>query len=181
MAELIEPDVRVADSFRAAMADFRAEGRGAPADDSALARDLLDFGDRWDSDAGFAEFVADLRARGQKSYPVAPTWTHTSSFWWVNGNEFLGCIRVRHEMVPAVVESAGLIGYDIAPCARRQGHGTAMLKAVLPFVRQLGFDRALITCDPDNAGSRKVMLNNGGVLEGERNGKLRFWVPVPPL
>ena len=99
----------------------------------------------------------------------------------MEGNEFLGSIRVRHEMVPAVLESAGLIGYDIAPRARRQGHGTAMLKAVLPFVRQLGFDQALITCDPDNIGSRQVMLNNGGVFEAERNGKLRFWVPVPPL
>jgi len=53
-----------------------------------------------------------------------------------------------------------------------------MLRAALPIVAGMGFDRALITCDPDNVASRKVMENNGGVFEGERNGKLRYWVPT---
>lgn len=179
VAELIEPDVRVADSFRAAMADFRREGRGGPDDDSALGRDLNTFGPSWHTPEGFAAFVAELRSRGDESRPHPEGWTWVSSFWWVDDAQFLGSIRVRHEQVPAVLEEAGLIGYDIAPAARRQGHATAMLRAVLPIVGQFGFDRALITCDPDNVGSRKVMENNGGVFDGERNGKLRFWVPVP--
>jgi len=179
MAELIEPHARVATSFRAAMAGFRAEGRGGPDDDSALARDLGDFGPTWDTPTGFAAFVAELRSRGDESIPHPVGWTWTTSFWWVEGADFLGSIRIRHREIPAVLDEAGLIGYDIAPAHRRRGHATAMLAATLPFVRTLGFDRALITCDPDNVGSRKVMENNGGVFEGERNGKLRFWVPVP--
>ncbi|HEX2902693.1 MAG TPA: GNAT family N-acetyltransferase [Jatrophihabitans sp.] len=179
MAELIEPDSGVADSFRLAMAEFRAEGRGGPEDDSALGSDLRQFGTRWHTAEGFAAYVAELRARADHAVPKPAGWTWTSSFWWVDGQTYLGSIRVRHEEVPAVLAETGLIGYDISPSARRRGHGTAMLQAVLPFVRELGFDRALITCDPDNLGSRKVMQNNGGVFEGERNGKLRFWVPVP--
>ncbi len=179
MPELIEPDNRVAASFRAAMADFRAEGRGGPEDDSALAHDLRDFGSTWDTDEGFAAFVADLGARGDESIPHPHGWIWTTSFWWVDGSRYLGSIRVRHRLIPRLLEAGGLIGYDIAPAHRRQGHGTAMLRATLPFVRTLGFDRALITCDPENVGSRKVMENNGGVFEGERNGKLRYWVPVP--
>jgi predicted acetyltransferase len=81
-------------------------------------------------------------------------------------------------MIPPVLAEAGLIGYDVAPKARRHGHGTAMLRAALPIARKLGFDRALITCDPDNVGSRRVMENNGGIFECERNGKLRYWVPT---
>lgn len=110
--------------------------------------------------------------------PAPPGWTHTTSYWWADGDRFLGSIRIRHEEVPAVLDEAGLIGYDIAPRERRQGHGTAMLRAMLPIAATMGFDRVLITCDPDNIGSRRMMENNGGVFEGQRNGKLRFWLPT---
>ncbi|HTZ43111.1 MAG TPA: GNAT family N-acetyltransferase [Jatrophihabitans sp.] len=180
MPELVRPAPQYADSFRAAMADFIAEGRGAPDDDSALGRGIAEFAGRWQSDAGFAEFLDALHAAGDTSRPAPPNWTHVSTFWWADGAEFLGSIRIRHEMVPAVLEDAGLIGYDIAPRARRRGHGTAMLRAALPHARALGFDQALISCDSDNLASRRVMENNDGVLDGERDGKLWFWVPTTP-
>jgi predicted acetyltransferase len=53
-----------------------------------------------------------------------------------------------------------------------------MLRAVLPHALALGIDPALLTCDTDNVGSRKVIEANGGVFEDERSGKLRFWVPT---
>ena len=37
---------------------------------------------------------------------------------------------------------------------------------------------ALLTCDVDNEASRRVILSAGGVLEDQRDGKLRFWVPT---
>jgi len=178
--QLVAPTVQLADSFRAAMADFAAEGRGGPDDDSALGSGIAEFGDRWHTDQGFAEFVERLHAAADRAVPAPPGWTHVTSYWWAEGSEYLGSIRVRHELVPAVLESAGLIGYDVAPRVRRRGHATAMLRAVLPIVAGMGFDRALITCDPDNVASRKVMEKNGGVFEGERNGKLRYWVPTVP-
>ncbi len=178
MPELIVPTVRLAASFRAAMADFIAEGRGGPDDDSALARNIAEYGNRWHAEAGLAEFVAELLRQGDPALPPPPGWTHTSTYWWADGERYLGSIRIRHQLIPPVLAEAGLIGYDIAPKARRQGHGTAMLRAALPIARRLGFDRALITCDPDNVGSRRVMENNGGVFEAERNGKLRYWVPT---
>ena len=53
-----------------------------------------------------------------------------------------------------------------------------MLRQALPIARDLGIDPALITCDVGNVGSRTVIERNGGVLEDERAGKLRFWVPA---
>ena len=53
-----------------------------------------------------------------------------------------------------------------------------MLQAALPVARGLGIDQALLTCDVDNEASRKVILSAGGVLEDQRDGKLRFWVPT---
>ena len=41
-----------------------------------------------------------------------------------------------------------------------------------------GIDPALVTCDADNVGSRKVIEANRGVLEDVRGVKMRFWVPT---
>jgi predicted acetyltransferase len=38
----------------------------------------------------------------------------------------------------------------------------------------------LITCDVDNIASRRVIEHNGGVLEDQREQKLRFWAPTTP-
>ena len=53
-----------------------------------------------------------------------------------------------------------------------------MLTQSLPIAGALGIEPALVTCDLDNAGSRKVIESAGGELEDERHGKLRFWVPT---
>lgn len=42
----------------------------------------------------------------------------------------------------------------------------------------LSIDPALLMCDQDNIGSRKIIEANGGVLEGTAEGMLRYWVPT---
>jgi predicted acetyltransferase len=96
----------------------------------------------------------------------------------VEGDEFLGRTSIRHRLTPALLEIGGHVGYDVRPSARRRGHATAMLQAALVVARDLGIDPALVTCDVDNVGSRTVIERNGGVLEDQRSGKLRFWVPT---
>ena len=51
-----------------------------------------------------------------------------------------------------------------------------MLRQALVVARELGIDPALVTCNVDNIASRLVIERNGGVLEDEREGRLRFWV-----
>jgi len=178
MPQLLEPSAALAPSFRSAMADFAAEGRGGPHDDSALGRYLTGFAAQWHTPQGFERFLAMLRQEGDTSAPPPPNWVHSSTYWWAEGSEFLGSIRIRHALTPRLLETAGHIGYDVAPKARRQGHGTAMLRAALPIAAGMGLETVLITCDTDNVGSRRVIEANGGVLEDERSGKLRFWVPT---
>ena len=180
MPELLIPSAALAPSFRAAMADFVAEGRGGPQDHSALSRNLIEFGGQWHTTAGLERFLAELRAQGDTSVPPPPDWVHTSTYWWAEGSRYLGSIRIRHALTPGLLVTGGHIGYDVAPRARLQGHGTAMLRAALPVAASLGIDRALLTCDVGNVGSRKVIRANGGVLEDERDGTLRFWVPTNP-
>ena len=101
-----------------------------------------------------------------------------TELWWVDGDAFLGRLSIRHRLTPLLLEVGGHIGYDVRPSARRLGHATAMLGAALPVASALAIDPALLTCDVTNVASRKVIERNGGRLEDERAGKLRFWVPT---
>jgi predicted acetyltransferase len=53
-----------------------------------------------------------------------------------------------------------------------------MLAAALPEARALAIDPALLTCDESNTGSRRIIETNGGELEDNRDGRLRYWVPT---
>jgi predicted acetyltransferase len=176
MAELSLPVERVRDSFLAAMQEFRAEGRGGPDDGSMIGYELREFGPTWPD--GFGRYVAWLRSLSREDAPKPAGHVPATTFWWVDGDEYLGRIALRHRLTPHLLEAGGHIGYDVRPSARRRGHATAMLRAVLPVARGLGIDPALVTCDVDNVASRRVIEHNGGVFEDQRGGKLRFWVPT---
>jgi predicted acetyltransferase len=179
MPELILPDGRVQTSFLTAMKEFQAEGRGGADDNhSMLGREIQLWGDRWEDPDVFAEYVAWLRADALEGSSRPPGFVPATSMWWAAGDEYLARITVRHRLTPSLLLVGGHIGYDVRPSARRRGHATSMLAAALPVARGLGIERALLTCLTDNLGSRKVIEANGGVLEDERDGMLRFWVPT---
>lgn len=107
-----------------------------------------------------------------------------SHFWMIaDSGDMIGAIRVRHILHNEFLQTeCGHIGYDIAPSYRSQGHGTHMLHLVLVKALQLGIETALVTADDDNYASRKVIENNGGVLDEIVYGKVferpiaRYWV-----
>lgn len=178
MPRLIAPNARLRASFAAAMDEFRTEGRGLADDRSIIGRYLRDDAEATRSDAAFQAFVDSVRAERLEETPRPEGYVPDTELWWVEGDEFLGRIGVRHRLTPTLLEMGGHIGYDVRPSARRRGHATEMLRQALEVARGLDIDPALVTCDVDNVGSRIVIERNGGVLEDERAGKLRFWVPT---
>ena len=130
--------------------------------------------------AAFAAFAQRLRELALPETRRPEGMVPATTLWWVDGDEYLGRLSIRHELTDVLREFGGHIGYVVRPSARRQGHAGAMLAASLPFARALGIDPALVTCDADNAGSRRVIESGGGVLEDQREDKLRFWVPTSP-
>jgi predicted acetyltransferase len=99
-------------------------------------------------------------------------------FWYVSGEYYLGTLVIRHELTPELLQAGGHIGYHVVAPWRRQGHATRMLAAGLVECERLGLDRVLLSCDPDNEASRKVILANGGVPDGRQRGEDRFWVTL---
>jgi predicted acetyltransferase len=178
MPELIAPNVRVHTSFLQAMDEFRAEGRALATDSSMIGREIRSYGGTWQDPAVFARYCAGLIADALPDTPRAEGWVASTTLWYVDGNEYVGRIAIRHTLTPTLLEVGGHIGYDVRRTARRRGHATAMLRDALPVAHALGIDPALVTCDTDNVGSRTVIEAGGGVLEDQRQGKLRYWVPT---
>jgi predicted acetyltransferase len=126
--------------------------------------------------AAFATFTKRLHDLALPETPRPEGKVPETTLWWVDGDEYLGRLSIRHELTDVLRKFGGHIGYVVRPSARRQGHASAMMAASLPIARDLGIDPALLTCDADNAGSRRVIESSGGVLADQRENKLRFWV-----
>jgi predicted acetyltransferase len=178
MPQLSLPTVEVHRSFLAAMAEFRSEGRGGGADNSMVGRDLRELGREWSDPEVFRRYVGQVVSDAREDTPRPTGYVPATTLWWMDGDEYLARISIRHRLTPPLLEWGGHIGYDVRPSARRRGYATQMLAAARPVAARLGIDPALITCDLDNVGSRKVIEANGGVLEDQRAGKLRFWMPT---
>ncbi|GAA3383163.1 GNAT family N-acetyltransferase [Cryptosporangium minutisporangium] len=178
MPQLSSPVERVHRSFLAAMAEFRDEGRGDVGDDTMISKELREFADRWPTREGFAEYVGWLRAQALEDSPRPEGFVPSTTLWWIEDDDYLGRVAIRHRLTPHLFEVGGHIGYDVRPSARRRGHATAMLRAALSVAHGLGIASALVTCDASNVASRKVIEANRGTFDDQRGEKLRFWVPT---
>ena len=132
--------------------------------------------DELEDPAEFARLIESIRVEALWETEIPADLVHQSVLWFVEEDQWLGRLAIRHELTPALMELGGHIGYVVRPSARRKGYATQMLTQSLPYAARLGIDPALVTCDADNDASRRVIQAAGGELEDERHGKLRFWV-----
>ena len=101
----------------------------------------------------------------------------------VDRDIFVGAVNIRHYLNESLLFTGGHIGDGIRPSERRKGYATAMIGLALEECKKLGIHRVLMTCDKDNIGSAKSIMNNGGVLENEvvnEEGVLeqRYWISL---
>lgn len=171
MPSLVKPTTTVHRSFLAAIAEEQAAGVH---DSSINLEHHAAFEERWEDPEGFADYVAALHADEHEDTPLPKGFVPATMLWWIDGDQFLGRIHVRHRLNDFLREVGGHIGYVVRPAARRRGHATAMLSAALPVAAGIGIDDALVTCDPGNVGSRRVIEVNGGRFVERRSGKLHF-------
>lgn len=167
---LVPPSAHLCDSYRELIREFVDHG-------NPLVPFTLSF-DNTDFDA-FLSKLADCA----KGVGVPHGFVAHSTFWLVRDwTEVVGVTNIRHTLTPALLRQGGSIGYGIRPTARSQGLGTAILRLSLLRAAGLGVERALLTCDKENAASATVIVRNGGVLESEEflpdQGEVvqRYWI-----
>jgi len=165
---LIRPTVAVHKSWLAALEEPGYEPAWAEYLDAERLRD----------ESAFAAYVASQLAEADEDAPRPTGWVPSTYLWFVEGDEFVGRLSIRHRLTPWLRDYGGHVGYDVRPSARGRGHATAMLQQALPWCLDLGIDPVLVTCDVDNVASRRVIEKAGGQFEDRRDGKLRFWVPA---
>ncbi|MBZ9752798.1 GNAT family N-acetyltransferase [Deinococcus sp. HMF7604] len=174
MPELVKPDARYQTSFLEAVREAQADGSGLP--------DTMGF-DVPAIAADFPTFLTSLR-RYEPGNELPEGFVHSEYLWLVEGDTYLGRVSIRHTLNERLREFGGHIGYEIRPTARRRGHATLALRLALARAHDLGIERALVTCDVENIGSRAVIEANGGELEGEftvpdyDQPLRRYWVPT---
>ena len=99
-------------------------------------------------------------------------------------NRLVGMIQIRHYFNDYLSRFGGHIGYSIRPSERRKGYAGEMLKMALPYCKELGLKKVLITCIDTNLASEKTILSCGGkyestVYEPNENVRLkRFWIEI---
>jgi predicted acetyltransferase len=166
--ELIEPSFAFVESYRLALLEFERAG---------TLGFWRHFGPLDDVEANLQKIKQYQHVAGLPSDMVP-----ASVYWLVDEGAFIGHVSVRHCLSEALERRGGHIGYAIRPSKQHQGYGSQILKRVLPVVRALGIQKALVTCDKDNFASRRIIEKNGGMLadEIEVNGKLvlRFWIDL---
>jgi predicted acetyltransferase len=167
MPQLVAPAIEYQLSFLAALAEYHEERRHLELGVATL-RDP----------ATFARYVAALRAEEHLLALDRSGRVPQTNLWWVEGDQYIGRIALRHRLNASLRRIGGHIGYEIRPSRRHAGHATAMLAAALPLTAAMGIDPALITCDVNNAISRRVIEANGGSYAGRDDNELHFWVPT---
>lgn len=170
--KLILPSEEYKESFIEAVKEYRAEG------------DMH----RYDLDINFlennfAKYVSQILAQANgESLPEG--YVPQTTFWLVDNGEFIGRVSIRHTLTEELLKVGGHIGYDIRPSKRQKGYGKKILELALPKAKELGINRALVTCDETNIGSKKIIEANGGVLEDsyeqgdDKPRKLRYWINI---
>lgn len=172
MCILVIPDITLADEIRAYRQAF------------------LDCGDSMDGTGSLrrrenpADWIADniqcsRRETAPKNFVPA-----TQFVYLRDDGKIVGMIQVRHELNAYLAKYAGHIGYSVRPDERRKGYASQMLHDALPYCREIGLDRVLITCNAMNEGSRRTIVKNGGVYDGtvhETNENVdieRYWIAL---
>ena len=106
--------------------------------------------------------------------------------WMIAGvdRRAVGAVRVRHRLNDRLLRGGGHIGYYVHPAHRRNGYATRALGLALDRLRELGVPKALLTVDPANVASTRVILAHGGEADGQGTepdtgrALVRYWIDL---
>lgn len=131
------------------------------------------------------DFDEYIKLTALREMPTDPKYVPSSLYYAYDEdrNIMVGAVNIRHYLNDKLLFDGGHIGNGVRPSERRKGYGTLIISLALKECKKLGINKVLITCNKDNIGSKKSIINNGGILENEvidEDGKkvLRYWISL---
>ena len=171
---LVRPDISHKEAAREFIAEFR-EHNSTPNGSGGLDRYSEDY-EGW---LGKLEREADEKTVESGKVPADTRFAIRKE-----DSKLIGMINIRHRLNDFLLNRGGHIGYCIRPLERGKGYATEMLGLGLGLCRELGLERALVTCDRNNIPSARTIQHHGGILENEVFNKesssyvQRYWIKV---
>ena len=151
---LIEPTIEYSEQIRTYRQEFIDSGESMDGTGGLI---------KFDDPQEWIDFLA--KHKNPETLPEGRVPATQLIFVREEDQKIVGMIDIRHYLSEYLEKYGGHIGYSVAPSERLKGYATQMLKATLPVCKKLGIDKVLITCIKGNEGSKRTILNNGGVYE----------------
>lgn len=109
----------------------------------------------------FNEFLIDVN---NKKNGINNNGIKELFYFAIENNKIVGhgSIRLNPEINEEVLKISGHIMYGVVPSKRKQGYGTKILKLLLEESKKYNLSEVIITCNVNNIGSNKIILNNNG-------------------
>jgi len=129
--------------------------------------------------------IVETYARQSRGEDLEEGWVPGTTLFLVHEDRILGVANVRHRLTDHLLRFGGHVGFSVRPSERCRGHGTRLLEGVKEYARDgLEIDRLLVTCDPENVASARVIEKCAGVFEDEvfhesvGRSVRRYWIPL---
>lgn len=172
MPVLVQPDIRYKKSVISALKEYQSD---------PLKVQRLEIYKKLNIEkieAHFDEYVQELNEQA-KGIGQPAGYVPQTVYWFVEGDEYIGRVDIRHQLNDTSRKQGGHIGYDIQPSKRNKGYGKVLLQLAIEKAHELGIKDILMTCDADNLASSKVIQANGGVLAAAEQQTIdtkKFWI-----
>ncbi len=172
MLKLIKPSTEFKNSYINACEEGFIHGFNTESD---FINNLKDNFDKFLQEEFYKDFKPkQILCEDGKYYDKVPQ----TSFWLVEGKEFIGQFDLRHYLTPFLLYKSGHIAYGIRISQRKKGYATKGLRLLLKEAKKLGLKKVMVAAKEENIGSWKAIEKNGGVLE---NKITMPWNPTGPV
>lgn len=176
MLKLVKPSKKYLDSFLKTVDDYEQDGNqfkevAIKPVLKAIAENKID---EW-----FQQIEDNSKGKNLPEGFVPGT-----TFWLIDGQEFIGTFVIRHYLTSKLEECGGHIAANISPKYRGKYSSFIGAKLCLQEAKKLGLKRVLMTCDERNSASYRGIAGLMKLYGGEQlsdtfvngHGEHRIWV-----
>lgn len=91
--------------------------------------------------------------------------TTTNRYILVHRGDYIGEVGIRTTLNEFWINRGSQIFYKIRCSKRRKGYGNKILALALKEAKKLGFTQVRVNCSSTNIASKKIIINNGGIVD----------------